>query len=156
MSVCMVPSEVSDEEAMEQFEFCLRQLLALANEIFGKLAKRLEIFNERLERIKGDVQQNDYYPSVLCKGLRSDGIVPETVRVKRDWHRGAPKNIAAIVAEKQKFYRYSGKKTAAKTAGRQIPENLHSAADLLLFNTNVNVYTDTRTLVDPFDNTKTE
>ncbi|VDN43351.1 unnamed protein product [Gongylonema pulchrum] len=57
MSVCMVPSEVSDEEAMEQFEFCLHQLLALANEIFGKLAKRLEIFNERLERIKGDVQR---------------------------------------------------------------------------------------------------
>lgn len=57
MSLCVVPSDATHEEAMEQIGFCLDQLLNLSNEIFDSLSSRLANLNERAERIQQNAQR---------------------------------------------------------------------------------------------------
>ncbi|MCP9263951.1 hypothetical protein DINM_007309 [Dirofilaria immitis] len=173
MSVCMIPSDASHEEAVEWIVVSLEQLINLSNEIFERLSNRIKSFNEHANRVQLNLQQmnsaivisapgkfveieNECQQSILGKGLQTDTkVFLKKINAKHKYDLNESKDVAAILDEKRTFYRFTERKMKPKKCTRQIPDNLQSVADLLLFNTTLNVYTDDR-FMDPFNNVKTE
>lgn len=55
MSVCMIPSDASHEEAVEWVVFSLEQLINLSNQVFESLSNRIKNFSEHIDRIQLDL-----------------------------------------------------------------------------------------------------
>ncbi|VDK83486.1 unnamed protein product [Litomosoides sigmodontis] len=182
MSVCIIPSDVNQEEAVEWIVLGLEQLLNLAGEIFERLANRTKSLGEHadrinlnLERVARKIEQiremntaivisapskfvkTEYrcQRSVWENGLHTNLNALRRIERKHRYDLNESKDVAVLVDEKQKFYRFTERGMRSNRQTRKIPDNLQSAADLLLFNTNLNVYTENR-FMDPFDNVKIE
>uniref|UniRef100_A0A0R3S2X7 WASH_WAHD domain-containing protein n=1 Tax=Elaeophora elaphi TaxID=1147741 RepID=A0A0R3S2X7_9BILA len=182
MYIRMIPSDASHEEAVDWIVFGLEQLINLSNEIFERLSNRIKNFSEHADRIQLDLGrvakkieqirkmntaivisipgkfikiENECQQSVLGRGLRANVNTLRKINMKHRYDLNELKDVAAILNEKQKFYRFTEGGMTPKRRTRQIPDNLQSAADLLLFNTSLNVYADDR-FMDPFNNVKIE
>lgn len=57
MSVCIVPSDVSQEEAVEWIVLGLEQLLNLSGEIFERLENRTKSLGEHADRVNLDLER---------------------------------------------------------------------------------------------------
>ncbi|KAL3995612.1 WAHD domain of WASH complex family protein [Acanthocheilonema viteae] len=182
MSVCMIPNDASHEEAVEWIVFGLEQLINLSNEIFERLANRIKNFTEHANRVQLDLKrvakkieqireintavvisapskfiktENECQQSILGQGLCTNVNALRKINAKQRYDLYESKDVAIVLDEKQKFYRFTERGMKPNRQTREIPDNLQSAADFLLFNTTLNVYTDRRFL-DPFDNVKIE
>ncbi|EJW73997.1 hypothetical protein WUBG_15095, partial [Wuchereria bancrofti] len=182
MSLCMIPSDADHEEAVEWITFGLEQLINVSNEIFERLSNRIKNFSDHADRVQLDLRrvakkieqirtmntaivisapgkfiktENECQQSILGRGLPTNVNALREISTKRKNDLNRSKDIATILDEKQTFYRFKERGMKPNRRTRQIPDNLQSAADLLLFNTTLNVYTDDR-FIDPFDNVKIE
>lgn len=57
MSICIIPSDASHEEAIEGIIFGLERLVNLSNEIFERLANRIKDFSEHADRVQLDLER---------------------------------------------------------------------------------------------------
>lgn len=57
MSVCMIPSDVSQGEAVEWIVFGLEQLLNWSDEVFEHLSRRVKNFSEQADRVHLDLRR---------------------------------------------------------------------------------------------------
>ncbi|VDO13120.1 unnamed protein product [Brugia timori] len=99
--------------------------------------------------------ENECQRSILGRGLPTSVNALRKINLKHRNGLNKSKDVATVLDEKQTFYRFTERGMTPNKKTRQIPENLQSVADLLLFNTTLNVYTDDR-FMDPFDNVKVE
>lgn len=181
MSVSLIGSDAVRERAIGYITDSMQQLIELSDRIFSQFAERLEICNDRLKQVGGHIDRVQKkldavsrmntaiviyspakFPSRVYERLNAVFNMEDSKELAKDLVfdytstyqpplRIANLDIKNVVAEKSKFY-HVGIKKANNEEGNVIPSTIESVADIFLFNTSVNVFTQ-KEYVDPLDNT---
>uniref|UniRef100_F1KWC2 WAS protein family 1 n=1 Tax=Ascaris suum TaxID=6253 RepID=F1KWC2_ASCSU len=182
MSVELVGSDANRTEALEQVIDSISQLISVSDRIFESTSARLRAFDERMAGVnahisevlrKVDAIRNMdkaivmYAPARfpvneqkktstifrrVCGFPFDDGTESVTRPNDRSIAVNRQVDIGSIIAEKNKFFHVNAKHSHSQKPEQVIPPNISSVADLLLFNTSLNVYASNE-FMDPLDNT---
>uniref|UniRef100_A0A914ZTC0 WH2 domain-containing protein n=1 Tax=Parascaris univalens TaxID=6257 RepID=A0A914ZTC0_PARUN len=133
MSVALVGSDADRTEALEQMDKAI-VMYAPARFPVNEQKKTLAVFRR------------------LCGFPFDNGTDSVTRPSDRSIAVNTQADIESIIAEKNKFFHVNARHPHSQKPEEVMPPNISSVADLLLFNTSLNVYASNE-FMDPLDNT---